>query len=507
MTLPMDPQGSRGAADPLIGQMVGSYRIVRFLGSGSFAKVYLGEHPIIGSKVAVKIAEPHATADPDLLQRFIGEARAANLVAHEAVVRIYDINVLPDGRHYFVMEYLEGEPFSAICGRRVVPFEAALPLLVQMCEGLAAAHNAGVVHRDLKPDNIFMIHESGRDKVKIVDFGIARRASLGAGELRTQQGMVLGTPHYISPEQAAGQPIDLRADIYSLGCIMYELATGQRPFHSMSMMQMLLAHGTKAPPPPRDVNPSISAEYEALILRCLAKKPADRFQSMGELAKALQHIPLRPETVLMNLHALPASPARGPSDESDPSLSSTFRSAPSTLGPRGLMLQFLERAAALEADDCYALLELDLGADPVAVQQATQRISKLIDTAAQLPDLTPLEHERLDAVRVKVGLAEETLRDPQLRVVHDAAMGNFLGVARCLEANLSRAVIEKLRKEFLAKKPNLAAILKPVMKKVEESVRQSNPAATKMALAMALRLDPLNLELHERYAHLAGAGG
>jgi serine/threonine-protein kinase len=282
--------------DELIGRAVGSYRIVRLLGKGGMGSVYLGEHPVIGSRVAVKFLHPWYSNDAGIVDRFFNEARAVNLIGHDNILKILDLDVTDDHRHYFVMEYLRGRPLqSYVRGGQPVPLGVAGPILLQCCAALQAAHDKGIVHRDLKPDNVYLIAHDGRKNfVKLVDFGIAKlTAERGApGMQKTQTGMVMGTPGYMSPEQGAGaiDRIDGRSDVYSLGVMMYQLATGRLPFSGANFGEVLMGHLQRAPLPPRSIEPSVPPAYEAVILRCLAKEQRDRFQSMGELRLAIASV-------------------------------------------------------------------------------------------------------------------------------------------------------------------------------------------------------------------------
>lgn len=269
--------------DSLLGQMIGNFKLVRQLGKGGMGTVYLGVHPTIGSQVAVKVLHQHLASDPDLVTRFYTEARAVNLVRHENVVTVFDINTLPPNRPYLVMEYLEGRPLSTLRGESL-PADVAIRILVGICNGLEAAH-AHVVHRDLKPDNIFLIRHADNDHfVKLADFGIAKiRAERSASTLT---GMVVGTPEYMAPEQFAGEPVDPRTDLYALGVIAYQLITGRLPFTG-NITALFAGHCMRQPVPPRKHAPGISAELERVILKAMEKMPADRFQNAAELRAAL----------------------------------------------------------------------------------------------------------------------------------------------------------------------------------------------------------------------------
>ncbi len=272
--------------DPLLGTQLGSFRLVRRLGRGGMGTVYLGEHVSIGSRMAVKVLHEHLAAYPELVQRFHAEARAVNLIGHENIVSIFDLNAAPP-RPYLIMEYLEGVPLSSMVG---VPVRAEVwvPILAQACEALHAAHQRGIVHRDLKPDNLFLVQRAkgAPPFVKVLDFGIAKLID-GAGP-QTQAGIIVGTPEYMAPEQSRSQRLDGRADVYALGVIAYQLATGQLPFTEEGSAAQLVAHQTLPPPPPRSIYAGVSAPVEAVILRALAKSLTDRYENALALKAALE---------------------------------------------------------------------------------------------------------------------------------------------------------------------------------------------------------------------------
>ncbi|MFL5310998.1 MAG: serine/threonine protein kinase [Myxococcales bacterium] len=284
-----------GIADDLIGHSIGSYRVVRLLGKGGMGSVYMAEHPTIGSKVAIKFLHPQYSHDEKIVDRFFNEARAVNVIGHDNILKILDLNVTDDNRHYFVMEFLHGRPLQSLLkGGGAVPLQVAGPILLQVCDALGAAHDAGIVHRDLKPDNIYLISLKGKKNfVKVVDFGIAKLTnSEGVSTGNTQTGMVMGTPAYMSPEQASGrtQLIDARSDVYSLGVMMFQLATGRLPFPGSAFGEVLIGHIQLAPPRPRDLNPAVPEAYETVILRTLQKRQEDRFQSMQQLHEAISRV-------------------------------------------------------------------------------------------------------------------------------------------------------------------------------------------------------------------------
>ena len=276
--------------DVLLGSTIGVYRVARLLGIGGMGRVYKGVHPQIGSRVAIKVLSRECTDRRDLVDRFFAEARAVNLIRHESIVNVLDLATLPDGRPYIVMEYLDGAPLAsiiehAVTTRTPLPLGGLARLAVEVLDALGAAHGKGIVHRDLKPDNIF-VTPSGRPKV--LDFGIAKLEDTTIGSA-TRTGSLLGTPHYMSPEQAAGKPADHRADIYAIGVILFECVTGQRPFIAESLFDLLRMHIEAPPPSPRALRPDISPDLESVILTALAKAPDQRFASTHAMSVALQH--------------------------------------------------------------------------------------------------------------------------------------------------------------------------------------------------------------------------
>src|SRR5262245_49553885 len=220
-----------GAASALrTGMLVGEDEMTHRLREGGIGIVYAGTHPEIGKRVAIKVLAPHAAQHPDLIRRFKEEARAVNKIRHPNIIDIFAFNQLPDGRHYFVMEYLEGESLTARLERGSMELGEMRRLLGQICSALEAAHQAGVVHRDLKPDNIWVATQHlSESRIKLLDFGIAKLNDVPTST-RTQAGVAMGTPHYMPPEQAMGKTIDARADVYALGVVLYQLFAGVLPF-------------------------------------------------------------------------------------------------------------------------------------------------------------------------------------------------------------------------------------------------------------------------------------
>ena len=278
----------------MLGTTIGNYKITAEIGQGGMGIVYLAEHPSLGRKAAVKVLHPRLAAEPNTVSRFFHEARASNAIRHPNIVEAYDYGTLPDGATYIIMEYLEGQSLSARLddvGR--FPVRMALDFAQQAAGALAAAHAKGIVHRDLKPDNLFVTPDPrspSSELIKILDFGIAKLAANvdSAFSHKTHTGALMGTPLYMSPEQCLGvKEVDHRTDIYSLGCILYEMLCGAPPFVSEGFGALVNMHINQAPEPPSKLSPNVSPSTEKLILKMLAKKVDERFQSMTEVREAL----------------------------------------------------------------------------------------------------------------------------------------------------------------------------------------------------------------------------
>jgi serine/threonine-protein kinase len=297
-TAPYDP-----LADPLIGARIdGRYEVLSILGEGGMGRIYEVRHTALGRSFAMKILRPELASDADLAARFILEAKATASVKHPNVVQITDFGRLPDGVPFFVMELLVGHTLGEVLKvGGPLPPARAVRILRKVAGALAAAHAAGVVHRDLKPDNVFLVGgsrdvtaaddpERGRSlamlssaaDVRVVDFGAAK---IVGGNRLTRAGVVFGTPHYMSPEQASGQSVDHRADVYSLGVIMYEMFCGRVPFEAETYMGVLTQHMFARPPRPSEVAGAARelGALEDITMTCLAKKPEERFASMDAL--------------------------------------------------------------------------------------------------------------------------------------------------------------------------------------------------------------------------------
>jgi tRNA A-37 threonylcarbamoyl transferase component Bud32 len=277
----------------LIGKRFGNYDIQAKLGEGGMGMVYLGIHPQIGKRVAIKVLHEDLASKADVVNRFFNEAKSVNDINHPNIVDIVDFGEIAfDGVtfKYIIMEFLDGEALAVRIRREGVSIRETIYIIGQCASALAASHGKGVVHRDLKPENIYLCSRGpDRNYVKILDFGIAKLTGDGnAISQKTRTGMVIGTPAYMSPEQCEGKGnIDHRSDIYALGVVMYELLTGRVPFPGEGFGEVLVAHLTREPDPPSQANINIPAEIEAIVMRCLRKDKSQRFQSMAALSAAL----------------------------------------------------------------------------------------------------------------------------------------------------------------------------------------------------------------------------
>ncbi len=294
----VDVAAADADVDPLIGKLLGeTYQIIRVIGEGGMGKVYEARHLRLKERrFAVKTLHSDLATNHEIVARFMREAESASSLSHPNVVDVFDVHHLPDGMPYFVGEFVDGEELATYVGRTgaLKPRMAAV-VGRQVCSALAAAHARGIVHRDMKPENIMLL-EGSKDAVasgevhavtvKVLDFGISKAGGSERTHL-TRTGIIMGTPSYMAPEQARGKPVDLRADIYSTGAVLYFALTGKRPFDSddpTSTISMVL---TQDPPRPRSLDPRIPEAIELIVQKAMAKEARDRYQTMGELAKAL----------------------------------------------------------------------------------------------------------------------------------------------------------------------------------------------------------------------------
>jgi len=277
--------------DPLLGAVLAdTYHIVRLIGEGGMGRVYEARHTRLANKrLAVKLLHDEMARQPEILTRFEREAEAASTIAHPNVVEVLDVHHLEDGRPYIICEYLEGEELGALLDRvEKLPTETAIRIVRQICRALVAAHERGIVHRDMKPENVFLVGDPRAPRAKVIDFGISKLDD-GSAKL-TRTGMVMGTPAYMAPEQARGEHVDFRADIYAVGGILYRAVTGQKPYDGEDGAMVLTQVLTEEPRRPRTVEPSVPEALELLIQRAMARDPRDRHASMAELEAELAEL-------------------------------------------------------------------------------------------------------------------------------------------------------------------------------------------------------------------------
>jgi serine/threonine-protein kinase len=306
---------SMPAADPYVGRLIADkYEVERLLGVGSMGLVYRCRHTLLGKTVALKIIRQDLAQDDETIGRFVTEAKAASAIGSEHIVEVFDFGKLPDGATYLVMEYLEGVTLGeAMDAEGGLALEDAIGIATRVAAALSAAHAVGVVHRDLKPDNVFLQRVEDGWFVKVLDFGIAK--VMHSSQKLTAVGSVIGTPHYMSPEQATGARTDERTDIYSLGVILYEMACGKVPFDAESPLAVISMQVTDEPVPVSKRMPAgrtLPKGYEAVVTKCLAKEPNERFTSMNDVRAALERIAAGGVPLVM-----PPTRADGTDDASD----------------------------------------------------------------------------------------------------------------------------------------------------------------------------------------------
>ncbi|MCK5796860.1 MAG: serine/threonine protein kinase, partial [Deltaproteobacteria bacterium] len=303
--------------DPNLGRVLGSYRILSLIGAGGMGQVYMAEHTMLGRKVALKLLRPEYAVKRDAVHRFFQEARAVNAIDHENIVDITDYVELDSGETFFIMELLEGKDLSDYLRKadQPIPLHQAMDIALQVCDALHAAHGKHIIHRDLKPDNIFIVNSGTRRWfVKLLDFGVAKLQDAAAEDAsyQTAVGSVIGTPAYMSPEQASGLPIDHRSDIYSFGAILYEMFTGHPVFRAKSFGEFVVKHMNDQPIPPRDLAnaPKLPMALEGVILRCLEKDPDKRYATVADLREDLARATATVETVVKMTVTTPSKGTR-----------------------------------------------------------------------------------------------------------------------------------------------------------------------------------------------------
>jgi len=272
----------------MVGETVGSFRVLQKIGEGGMGAVYLAEHPLIGKRVAIKMLLPELSQNQDVVNRFFNEARAATQLKHPGLIEVFDFGHHSSGSAFIVMEFLDGESLAAKLRQdRFLSLDFLLDLVRQIAIALSEAHKKGIVHRDLKPDNVFLVPDPERNfgvRAKVLDFGIAKLANDSPTSTKTRTGVMMGTPTYMSPEQCRGAgSVDHRTDVYALGCMIFEMATGRAPYIGEGPGDVLAAHIYEPIPSVRELQPQAPPELDAIVTRAMAKRAEERYRSLAEL--------------------------------------------------------------------------------------------------------------------------------------------------------------------------------------------------------------------------------
>jgi serine/threonine protein kinase len=305
---------ARGAGPPPRGGLVpgevldGKYRIVRLMAQGGTGQVYEGVNQRIARRVAIKVLHRNLADNEVVVRRFEREAQAAARIGSAHIVDVLDLGGLPGGERYLVMEYLEGRSLREMLRQPVTPFDI-LPLVLQLLSALSEAHRAGIIHRDVKPENVFLVARRPGEPplVKVLDFGVSKGNDRGVDPELTNVGAILGTPYYMAPEQAHGDVVDWRADLYSVGVILFQALSGQLPYRVDSFTQLVVRLTLEAPPSLAQAAPHVDPELAAIVDRAMARQREYRFQSADELAAALKGWLNRPRT--LGFEAVPSVPS------------------------------------------------------------------------------------------------------------------------------------------------------------------------------------------------------
>lgn len=567
-----------------LGRMLGAFRVARRIGKGRMSTVYLGEHVSIGSHVAIKLLHPHLAVDPREVARFYAEARALSLAAHENIVTVFDTGAAGPNQHYLIMEHLQGRSLAQLAAGGPVPLQVVVPILTQVCDALAVGHQRGLVHRDLRPENVLLVRRGGSDTfVKLLDFGTAA----------------------LGPDAPALlQPADGRIDLYAVGVMAYRLLTGRSAVDE---------GGRRCSP--REVNPHLSLALSGVVERALAERPEERFSTAAELRAALvsalgaefpDAVPrsprsrpvVVPEGAAHPEEPTPHTPMPAPAEgrkPGGPRLSAVFSLGDGTqLGPlsgteltrggffaccegtlppllsrprvslvlpggqeltcvvevvrhvdaalarawgmpAGFGVQFADVTPALkeavdsvlrgrptpaprpaparddasaepflrevltrDAADPYAFLGLSRDATIADVRQRAREEQRRLEALRARP-LSPAQQERLQVCLDRVAWAMATLGQAEARAEHDARIGNFFGVARCLASGMRADDIEARRKRFLEahRGADTRATVYALTARSYEAQGQWEKALAHYEQALAE--DPFNLPLHRRY--------
>ncbi len=444
----MEIQATRGEprgggdepADPLLGQRIDRYRVVEKLGEGGMGAVYAVEHVLLHRRMAMKVLRAALADSEEFAGRFHNEAIAASRIRHPHVVDVVDFGWLDDGRPFLVMEELRGTSLDAVLRQERIPLPRALRIADQVSQALAAAHAAGVVHRDLKPVNVLLVGKGDLEAVKVLDFGISK---VSASHVHlTQLGRVLGTPEYMSPEQTTGEALDGRSDIYSLGILLFELVTGRPPFVDGNLVKVMLRQRSERPAALRSLRPdlAIPAELEALVGRMLAKSPGARPQTMEACVAALRRLQL----LLPPPFVAKGAVSSRPGDGVRPATPAPAACSPSSAGTEARWQAALREAERRERGG-------ELAGAVEALKQALPLAPGTLESAALKQHIRKLDDE-LAARDFAEGRRED-------------ARGNHSAAARAYERALARnprsaAYLEAAARKRLYQGTDLAAAVR-----------------------------------------------
>ncbi len=378
----------------VVGRTLGNYRLLEVLGKGGMGVVYRGEHALLGRQAAIKVLRTELSRRADIVARFFNEARATSQVSHPSIVSCLDFGHDRGGSAFIVMELLEGENLrDRLDELERVPWPRAVTIARQVASALGAAHRLGVVHRDLKPDNVFLVEDAdvvGGERAKVLDFGIAKLADeTGVGNVfRTRTGSLIGTPVYMSPEQCRGAgEVDERTDIYSLGCVLYQMVCGRPPFVGQGHGDLITMHMTVPPEPPRQLEATVPEWLEHVILRMLAKNPDQRYGDMAEVIADLERLGAMP---LVTASPTPAGRLAGGTPAPPTTLATSaaelMLTTPVDRPSRGWRWPIAIGGLLTAGAVTLALVAGNRGADVAGVE---------VHPASQAPAAAPVAHEEL----------------------------------------------------------------------------------------------------------------